>query len=240
MGNEHSLSMRARKKIQAEREKAERERQIKLFKTRMEVARAGIIYYKNQKYKEALESYFQYLAILERVKKVKAGALEPRLFDLKKDAAELLLISGIYWDMAKLQDMSRRKEAKSQLKTYLDMFVKFSKGMPYQHMCAELVRKYLLNEKAQNKPIFKETHIRLGGGKCFVATALSDYTEPETIWRLRKLRDQKLLHNFFGRIFVRIYYRTGPFIALGVLKLPVRAQKWGGRTLDVFSKKVAH
>lgn len=232
MSSEHTLSARARKKIQAERERSEKERQIKMFNKRMDLARTGIVYYKSGKFKEALENYFQYLTILEHAKGVKVGGLEPKLFDPKRDAAELLLLSGIYWDMAKLQDKSRKKDTKENLKMYLDLFVKFSKGMPYQHMCAEMVRKYLMNEKANNKTLFKDTHLRLGGGKCFIATALEEECSPQTLVSLRDYRDQVLLKTKLGRLFVFIYYRLSPPIARLLLRLPARVRSFLAKRLD--------
>ena len=231
------LSARARKKIQEQQEKAEKDRQVAMFKQRMDIARMGVLYYQQGKYKEALEHFYRYLGILEQWKKVKSGQLELRHFDQKKDVAELLLLSGIFWDLAKLVDRSAKKD-KSQLRINLDKFVMFAKGMPYQHMCAELVRKYLMNDKPQNRAIFKDAHIQLGGGKCFIATAVEDYCAADTLFWLRKYRDERLLPHRMGRVFVRTYYIIGPYIARLTLRLPLFVQKKLAHVFDKISISV--
>ena len=48
---------------------------------------------------------------------------------------------------------------------------------------------------------------------CFIATACyGNYDAPEVLI-LRKFRDEKLLGNFFGKLFVALYYKTGPYFA---------------------------
>ena len=48
---------------------------------------------------------------------------------------------------------------------------------------------------------------------CFVATAtMGDYNHP-TVRELQKFRDDYLLHREWGRIFVRVYYKWGPYFA---------------------------
>lgn len=48
---------------------------------------------------------------------------------------------------------------------------------------------------------------------CFIATACySDYDSAEVIV-LRKYRDEKLMHNAAGRVFVKVYYVISPVFA---------------------------
>lgn len=52
-----------------------------------------------------------------------------------------------------------------------------------------------------------------GGGACFIATAaFGNYRAPEVIL-LQKFRDQFLLTNAPGRLFVTVYYRLSPALA---------------------------
>ncbi len=226
-----SASERMRAKIQEDLEREERNAQIRLFRTRIDIARAGVMFYQRGQYKEALEHYYRYLQIIERFKKVKSGQLKAGDFDPKSDVAEMLLLSGIFWDIAKLQDRSKKKD-RVAIKDNLDKFVNFSKGMPYQHMCAELARKYLLNEKAVHRSMFKDAHLRLGGGKCFVVTAVEEYCEPSTLSSLRSYRDQVLLQQSVGRGFVWVYYRIGPSLARIVIRLPEPVQIGIAKVMD--------
>ncbi len=233
-----AIAERARQKVQEKISREERNRDALMFRQRIEVARAGVLFYQHGKYKEALEHYYKYLGILERSKNLKSGQLEIKHFDTKKDIAELLLLSGIFWDIAKLTDRSKKKD-KTQLKIYLDKFVMFSKGMPYQHMCTELMRKYLMNDRPLNRTMFKDTYIRLGGGKCFIATSVEEYCNTNTLNGLRKFRDEKLLKNIFGSLFVRFYYSVGPHCARLILRMPVRAQMKIASSIDFIATKLA-
>ncbi len=221
---ERSLSAKARKKVKDELEKSNKDRKLKMFQRRMELARQGTVYYKQGKMKDAVNCFYKYLDVLEQWKEAKQGTLEPKHFDHKKDVAELLLLTGIFWDLAKLYDRAGKKE-EVRLKSFLDRYVLFSKGMPYQHVCAELCRKYLVNGNPVHRGMFKDVHVALGGGKCFIATAVEDYCEPETLPILRKFRDEVLLQNLYGKAFVAFYYCVGPWLARGLLRLPEAVQK---------------
>ena len=171
---------------------------------------------------------------MEKSKEAKPGTLEPKHFDSKKDIAELLLLSGVYWDLAKLHDRVAKKDL-TKVKFYLDRYVVFSKGMPFQHISSELIRKYMINGNPKNRSEFKDAHIRLGGGKCFIATAVEDYCEETTLPTLRHYRDSTLLRSGVGRLFVRVYYALGPSLARLVLRLPESIQKRIARRLDRFA-----
>ena len=234
---DRSLSARARKKVKEQAEKSQKERQVKLFHKRMELARQGTIHYKQGQMKEAVNCYYRYFDILEQWKSVKPGMLELKHFDQKKDIAELLLMTGILWDLAKLYDRAGKKE-EVRLKSFLDKYIQFSKGMPYQVVCAELVRKFLVNGNPMHRSMFKDVYIQLGGGKCFIATAVEDFCEPNTLPRLREFRDQILLKRKLGRIFVSTYYQTGPFLARLVLKSPLSFQHILAKLFDRIAQKI--
>ena len=47
-------------------------------------------------------------------------------------------------------------------------------------------------------------------GGCFIATAVyGSYDCPE-VWTLRRFRDNKLATNFFGTLFIKLYYSVSP------------------------------
>jgi hypothetical protein len=217
--DDRPLSIRARKKVKAQMEKTERDRLLKLFQRRMELARDGALAFREGRVRESVQNYYNYIEILEKTKSVQRDGLDPKYFDTKKDIAELLLLSGVFWDLAKIHDQSSKKDA-TKLRYYLDRFVVFSKGMPFHHVSSELIRKYLVNGTPRHRKDFKDAHIRLGGGKCFVATALEDYCEPDTLTLLRRYRDERLLKSASGRGFVKGYYKVGPIVARTILMLP--------------------
>jgi hypothetical protein len=231
------LSIRARKKVKAQIEKTERDRLMLLFTKRMELARKGTLSFKEGKLVDAVLNYTAYIEVLEKTKGIGKGGLEPKHFDRKKDIAELLLVCGVFWDLAKMYDRPKKKD-NDKLKHYLDRFVLFSKGMPFQKISTEMVRKYLVNSLPKNRTEFKDAHVKLGGGKCFIATAVEDDCAPETLPILRKFRSDVLMMNFAGRAFVKVYYRVGPPCAQCVLRMPKNFQKFLARRFDWLAGKI--
>ncbi len=231
------ISARARKKVEAQIEKAAKERLTKLFQRRMELARNGAIAFRHGKFKDSIHSYYSYIDILERTKEVPKDGLQPKHFDSKKDIAELLLLSGVFWDLAKMHDRGGKK-THEKLKYYLDRFVMFSRGMPFQHVSSELVRKFLVNGNLRNRKEFKEAHIRLGGGKCFVATAVEERLTPDIMRDLRAYRDQFLMKRLWGRGLVRAYYAVGPTLAIWVIRSPEAMQNRIARLVKQFANSL--
>ena len=55
-------------------------------------------------------------------------------------------------------------------------------------------------------------------GSCFIATAVYGSYNSEEVIILRMFRDEVLLKNSFGRIFINIYYMFGPYWAKKIVK----------------------
>ena len=53
---------------------------------------------------------------------------------------------------------------------------------------------------------------------CFIATATYDSPHAKEVMILRQWRDEYLLHSYFGRSFVKIYYVISPSIAKVIKK----------------------
>ncbi len=236
--DDQSLSVRARKKVKAQMETAERERTAKMSKRRIELVRAGALFFRQGKYRESIQSYYGYIDILEKSRNVARDSLKPKDFDPKKDVAELLLLTGVYWDLCLIHDRGGKK-THEKLKFFLERFVAFSRGMPFQHVSAELIRKLLVNGNPRNRKDFKDSHIKLGGGKCFLATAVEEHLDPVTLPALRRYRDEVLLVTPCGRIFVRVYYAIGPALARGMIRMPEGFRRGFARMIDRISIKIS-
>ncbi len=222
----------ARRKIERDIEQAEEDRKRKLRAQRLEFARAGIANYQKRRLGEAVKAFKQYIHVLEELNKIPPGTLLPTHFDLKKDLSELLMLSGVYWDLVKLYDRTKSAEARQEFDHYLNKYITFSKGMPYQHLCAEALRKYIASEKPIHREPFKSAYRILNTSKCFIASALIEVTHLETLPRLRQFREEFLLKYYLGRIFVSWYYRWGPVLSQRVEALPHWIQFLLGKTLD--------
>jgi hypothetical protein len=228
-----------RKKLERDIEQAEEDIKRKLKVQRLEHARAGISAYQKRRLADAVRHFKNYIRVLEEINKLPPGGLLPTHFDRKKDLSELLMISGVYWDLVKLYDRTRSAERRQEFIQYLDKYVVFSKGMPFQHLCAEALRKYIVSEKPIHREEFKGAYRILGTYKCFIDTSQVDVTDEQTLPRLRDLRDQWLAKAFLGRLFIKIYYQIGPTLGTQVDKLPQSLRIYLGRWLDVVAKVTA-
>lgn len=232
-----SLSASVRRRVEQAQQRTDEELRRKLLSQRIEIARMGIAAYKNRQMGEAVRHYFSYLRILEQVKKSLEGQLHPSMFDRNTEMSELLMVSGIYWDLAKLFDKTKTQDKYREFAKYLEKYILFSKGMPYQALCAEAIRKYLKLEKAIHKDAFRNAYKLLGGKtKCFVATSLMDVTFPSTHSELRRFRDQVLKKNTSGRKFVAWYYRHGPWLAHKMDQAPQVVRVASGAVLNLLAK----
>jgi len=229
----------ARENAEKAREIAEKEYKQKVFKMTLELAKRGAVAQDDEHFTEAIKSFQSYLRILENYKKVKEHGLTPQLFDPKKDVMELLLISGIYWDLAKIYDKSRKPNMVKEFRIYLQKFILFSKKQPFSALCSEQLRKYIDNDKPLHTGDFKSAYTALTGQrKCFVATALQDVTEPMTLHRLWNFRDIVLIQSWWGRGFIRAYDFFGPILARMTDILPKWLRGYLGKSLSRFSVSV--
>lgn len=214
------LSIRARRKYKAQIEAAARESYVAKFNKRMDLAKQGVLAVKKKDLKSALQYFHSYIEVLQQAKGVQD--LLPKSFDPKSDSAEMLMLTGVYWDLAKIYDKTKDK---NKLKFFVDKFVIFSKGTSYQRLSLEMLRKFLTNESPNNRAVFKEAYVKLGGGKCFVATSVEEFCDPAEIIILKKFRDEILLKTAFGRILTQLYYWVGPWIAISIIRSSEKNQK---------------
>lgn len=222
----------ARKQVQEAMEREEAEHKRLLQQKRMELASQGLKAFHQGKSTEAAKKLQTYLRIVEDWKGVQEGELNPSLFSLPKEAAELLLISGVYWILVRLYDSTQSDARKKDFNHYLEKYIIFSKGMTYQRLCAETLRKYIAVGKPRHKEELKNAYKVLSVSKCFVATELVDVIAPETLPRLRTYRDQVLSRKKAGRVFIAWYYRNGPFLAKVMSRMPEAVRRGAGAALD--------
>lgn len=225
-----------RHRIEKQLLKQQEEQRKELLKRRIEIAKTGTKLYQAGKLIEAAKSYHQYILILEMWKKCTRETLTPELFDRDKDMYEMVLLSGIYWDLAKLYDKAKNINQKEELNFYLQKYVLFSRGFPYQTLSAEAIRRYLGTGKCKHREEFKKAYSILGSEKCFIVTSLVDVTELQTLDRFRDFRDLFLLKNFLGRSFVKCYYTVGPVIAAFINCLPHFVRVKMGRALNKIAR----
>lgn len=221
-------------------EQQEEDRRKRLLAKRLEHARAGAQAYQKRKHGEAVKAFASYLAVLEEIKGVEPGGLRPNLFDIRTEFPELLVVSGVYWDLAKLYDRTESADAQALFRQYLDRFILFAKGMPHQVLCGETLRKYLGNDKPRHRSEFRRAYREITGASCFIATSLVDTLGLEEIERLRLFRDKRLAPHVWGRALIRVYGWLGPKIANRVDHWPEPARRALAATLRVAGNASAY
>ncbi len=234
-----SIMDRARRHVEQQLKQAEDERRRLLIKKRLEFITNGLAATQQKKYAEAVIYYKSYIKLLEDWKGVNEGGLSPTHFDYTKEMGDLLMLSGLYWDLTKIFDRTASGEKKKLFLHYLEKFILFSKGTSWEPMCAEQLRRYLLTNRPKHRQEFKNAYKLMGGSdRCFVATALSDEIDFETIPTLRSYRDEVLKKRVLGRLFVLAYYAAGPFLAEVTYFLPRSLRKSMALGIDRLAQSI--
>lgn len=186
----------------------ERERVLKLrhkYENRITIARYGKESLDAGDYANALKKFTDYLSIMAEIKEVK-DIYEIRLqhFDPKKDITEMLMISHIYFEMARLYDAVPKFQ--SDVQKCLDLFVHFTANQPYQVVNSEMVRKYLKKSVFKNPDMFRNAYqqIFVQSKKCYVVTFC--YGDDHLVTKnCREFKDWLLSYRL-GQELIRQYY----------------------------------
>jgi hypothetical protein len=203
----------AKKRAQDVIERADKERKRKLFEYRLEIAQQGIEASQKKRMPEAVRAYRTYLKILEETKGIPEGGLHPSHFASKEEQQELLLISGVYWDLVKIFDKAKSDSKTNEFRHYMEKYILFSHQMPFQTVCAETLRKYIAFGKTTHTADFKNTYRLLNPSKCFIASSLVDVIPMETVETLQTFRDHHLKTHRLGQSCIQTYELLAPWIA---------------------------
>lgn len=60
---------------------------------------------------------------------------------------------------------------------------------------------------------FRQVHDHFQKQKCFVVTATTGSSDNRIVNDFRNFRDEELINYFFGRVFISVYYKVGPYLA---------------------------
>ena len=233
-----ALFDRARKHVEQQIKAQQDAKRRHLITKRLEYVTGGVKAFEQKKVVEAVIFYQQYIKLLEEHKGVAEGGLVPTCFDVETDLGDLLLLSGVYWDLVKCMDRTASEDKQALFRHYMEKFIIFSKGTNFQSLSAEGLRRYIMAEKPVHKAEFKSAYKILGNGKCFVVTSLLDVTDDDTLYRLERFRDERLARSASGRAAIAAYYRVGPWLARGMNRLPTPARRAAGRALDLLAARL--
>lgn len=176
------------------------------FENRITIAKFGKQSLDAGDYGNALKKFMEYLGIVAEVKGVKdLYSIRLDHFDPKKEITEMLMISHVYFEMARMYDAVPKFN--DECKKCLGQFVHFSANQPYQIVNSEMIRKHLKKSKFKNPDEFRAAYqqIFVQSKKCYVVTFCYGDTHPVT-QDYRLFKDWLLDHST-GRELVRIYYK---------------------------------
>jgi hypothetical protein len=200
----------AKKKLDSKELKDEKKREqvIELYRTRLTHLKHAQAFVKEDRMAQAVDSYNKYLGILALYFDTTEDRLSPTLFDSQKDMTELLLISHAYWDLSKAYD--RSPNLQRECFRCLEQFTKFSIGFNYQHVNAQIIRKFNNKKQAHNLKAFEAAYqkIQINSKRCYVATMCfgPEHEKTETLRHFKlKISPYKL-----GLDFIDLYYNFSP------------------------------
>jgi hypothetical protein len=213
-------------KLAAQIQEGEKRRQERQFleelARRISIAREGRAFMERKQYPSAMNAYRKFLSITARNFNCEIKDLSPTQFEEKNRISESLITSSIFFDLLKMLDKLDSAGAREDRQLYHKLFLRFTKGMPFQHFAAENIRKHLVySNSIVNKPEFWVTYRAIVGRQfCLVATWAFDSDSAPEVVRLRRFRDEVLWPNPAGRAFTRWYYRNGPAVTEVIARVP--------------------
>lgn len=192
------------------KEEMRREQVTALYRTRLTHLKQAQRLVRDDRVAQSVDAYTKYLGILALYFDTVEAKLSPSFFDPEKDLTELLLISHAYWDLAKAFDRSPNLQA--DCIRCLEQFIRFSIGFKYQHVNAQIVRKFNNKKQAHNPKAFEMAYqrIQISSKKCYVATSCFGENHPITS-DLRKFK-LSIAHSESGKTFIDLYYRISPLL----------------------------
>lgn len=192
-------------------EKAKEQHRLQLWKSRVNLIKAGRLYMNRKMFSEAVSNYEKYLKILAMVFQLKKDEkLSPEIFKQHARTQELTVVVSVYWDLVRIYDSSNRySDKQNEAARQLSRFIRYTPIYPDIMKKAESFQR-----SARNKNLIKQ-FIKMSGeekGRCFIATAVyGDPSHPQVLV-LRSFRDNVLRTSKWGRSTIGGYYRWSPKI----------------------------
>jgi hypothetical protein len=208
----------ARGSLLMAREKAKEQKKLMLWKSRVNLIKKARQNMADKSFSEAAVNYEKYIKVLEVVFDAKPGELNPEQFKDSARTQELTIVASVYWDLLRIYDTSERYgDRQSIAAKKLAQFLRFTPIFP------DILRKAESFQKTAKNPMVIRSFLKMTAenkGRCFIATAAFQYHSPE-VQALTAFRDTYLLKSTAGKVFVRVYYKVSPLLAMVLDKTPV-------------------
>ncbi|EQC43295.1 CFI-box-CTERM domain-containing protein [Bacteriovorax sp. Seq25_V] len=197
------------KKDKSQEEEKHSDGMINAYRDRLKVLKHAQEFSSKGEIPKAVEKYSQYLGILAAYNRTTEPQLSPKMFDPVKDLTEMLLISHAYWDLARSYDRSPKLQ--KECIRCLQQFISFTLGFKFQHVNAQMLKKFIKSKKVYNKKAFEQALARINveSKACFIATHAYPSNDNFILDDLRKFKSI-LLESRVGALFVDTYYSVSP------------------------------
>ena len=201
----------------------ERERLLVLkhkYENRVTIAKFGKESFDAGDYANAIKKYTEFFEILAEALECKdIYSLSTDKFDPKSQLTEMLMISHIYFDLARIYDSNEKFH--DEARKCLDRFIHFSINQPYQVVNSELIRKYVKKSRLKLLTDFQNSYhqIYIQSKKCFVVTHC--YGEHHQITQDYRQFKEWMLDFSWGHQFIQRYYQLSPKLIHWCEKFPI-------------------
>jgi len=179
--------------------------------TKFDVLKTGRTLMSQKIYSEAQKCFEEYITILEAVYNKGQEGLTPKMIPAEHRRQEATLICSLYCDLIYIYDQYEPGTAK--LKNMCDSLITF---LPFSRGQGRILRKIKkLQATSKNEDLFKNLFSVAKNKKnsCFIATAVFSDQDAVELSILRNFRDHTLKKFYFGRLFIKYYYRYSPPVA---------------------------
>lgn len=191
--------------------KALEQRKLMMWKSRVSLIKKGRALMKERAYADSAIAYEKYLKILETVYNCKPHEITPEHLKNTAQTQELTVIASVYWDLMRIYDSSEKYGSRMEIAAK-----KLAEFLPLTPLYPDIVKKAEAFQKNAKKPAVVKSFLKAVTEKkkgCFIATSTFESPfAPEVIY-LQTFRDNYLLKNKIGQIFVKAYYLVSPHIA---------------------------
>ena len=193
------------------------------YETRITSVRQGKEAFAAGDFVTAIRRYTEYLATLTELHQLPSYYdLRPEHFHKTKDVTEVMMISHLYYELAKVYDATGKFP--EDVGKCLEQFVLFSANQPFQVVNSEMARKHLNKFRFRDQEAFQKAYqqIFVKSRKCYVATHCFGADHPVTD-QLRVFKN-RLLRLPGGAGLVHRYYQTSAPLVLWLARHPRSAR----------------
>ncbi|MCB9094796.1 MAG: hypothetical protein H6621_06980 [Halobacteriovoraceae bacterium] len=182
------------------------------YKKRFSSAKIGKACYKRGDAAGMVGYYNGYLKAIGDFHSVDPMKLKPSVFEGNSAVSERILVSQIYYELARVYDMKSEDTYVKRTQQCLDQFAIFTVNQPYQNINSEMLRVHLKTTNFRNKEMFRETlkKIYSKSSTCFIATYCYSSSSPVT-QEFRQFRNSTM-NKPWGFALYRYYYAHSPYI----------------------------